>query len=150
EGAAGEEVGYDLEADPAMATENLRSARQEGAAHRNMEIPPKRSFAQRVKGVLEHTSCGSALVSRISTWMSRSDHRQVAPTPEAVDDSGQFDFGELTKKVYDLPFWEAAAKGYLLKQEYMALGCWFGALLLIMIMGCTLSAVTSPSWVGIA
>lgn len=47
-----------------------------------------------------------------------------------------------------MPFKYAVLHGYLSSDEYFVLGTWVGGMLLVMIMGCVLSIVVNPAWLG--
>ena len=55
---------------------------------------------------------------------------------------------EAPKRIEDMEFWDAVIGGFLTKEEYIALASWFVGLLLIMIMGITLSKTMYPEFMG--
>ena len=52
--------------------------------------------------------------------------------------------------VTTMKFIDAVTGGYLNQEEYLALGCWFGGCLLIVLFGITISLCVAPSWMGTA
>lgn len=54
----------------------------------------------------------------------------------------------VSERISRIPFWKAAAMGYLTRSEYITLLSWFGGLFLIMVMGITLARTVRPSWMG--
>jgi len=47
-----------------------------------------------------------------------------------------------------MKFLDAIKGGYLNREEYLALGCWFGGCFLIFLFGLTITLSVDPSWVG--
>ena len=58
------------------------------------------------------------------------------------------DDGPASEDLTKMPFWTAVFTGYLSKEEYYALGGWFGGMLAVMFMGITLSENVPPKFLG--
>ena len=67
------------------------------------------------------------------------------------DDAAAALDGGRTTKEFDLTtmkFSDAVKGGHLSREEYLAVGCWFGGCLLIFLFGLTITLCVDPSWVG--
>ena len=56
--------------------------------------------------------------------------------------------GTSFQTIAKMDFWSAFFGGFLNRSEYMAVWAWFIGLILILIMGCVMSANVSPYWLG--
>jgi len=95
-----------------------------------------------MKMIIHQTkACMSFLRSRAKKYSN------VTPGDEEEGQEGEHADDEPIEPK-DMPFWTAAFHGYLSKDEYVVLSCWFGGMFLTMIYGIVLSKTTAPVWMG--
>jgi hypothetical protein len=54
----------------------------------------------------------------------------------------------MAERLHKMPFWTAAAYGFLTRKEYITLASFFGGLFLVMFMGIALAGTATPLWYG--
>ena len=107
-----EDIDHDVESDPRVNSWRANESKESNTAEQIEEqnqSQPRRSYAQRLKDLMDSTACGAAIVNKCSGWASRSDHRRVAPNDDSAANNNidHLDLGTVTRKVHELPFWIA-------------------------------------------